>query len=186
MTQTIAQNILINSKANDRRSNYGQHPLTTFKDLDDTINSNTTYNTILFKLDKLESTYNNTLDELDILISDCRQVSLVLQQEKDLLNLIDTYTYTVPNKVPFITLINTINSLIQDCNNIINNINNRAVNNVYTYTNVVVLDAISSSAQALISKEWLANYLGTLPTIPKIKKINSTLICNSDGEIIWQ
>lgn len=186
MTQTIAQNILINSKANNRRSNYEQHPLTTFNDLETTINNNKTYNTILDKLVKLESTYNNTLEELDTLISDCRQVSLALQQEKDLLSLMPTYTYTVPNKEPFITLINTINTLIQDCNNIISNINTRTVNSVYIYTNQITLDAISSSVQALVSKEWLANYIGTLPKIPRIKKPNSTLICNNSGEITWQ
>lgn len=186
MTQTIAQNILINNRANNRKTNYGKHPIGTFTDLDVVINNNTTYNTILNKLVKLESTYDNTLEELDTLISDCRQVSLVLQQEKDLLSLIDTYTYLVPNKAPLITLINTINTLIQDCNSIINNINNRTVSNVYIYTNEIVLDAISSSVQALVSKEWLANYIGTLPTIPRIKKPNSTLICNSSGEITWQ
>ncbi len=186
MTQTIAQNILINNRANNRKTNYGQHPLTTFTDLDDVINTNTTYNTILNKLVKLESTYDNTLEELDILISDCRQVSLVLQQEKDLLSLIDTYTYSVPDKGPFITLINTINTLIQDCNSIINNINTRTVSNVYSYTNEIVLDVISSSVEALVTKEWLANYIGNLPKIPRIKKANSTLICNNSGEITWQ
>jgi hypothetical protein len=59
MTQTIAQNILINSRANNRRTNYGQHPLITFNDLDKVITNNTVYNTILNKLGKLESTYYN-------------------------------------------------------------------------------------------------------------------------------
>lgn len=186
MTQTIAQNILINNKANNRKTNYGQHPLDTFTDLDAAINNNITYNTILNKLDKLESNYNSTLEELDTLISDARQVSLVLQQEKNLLSLIDTYTYIVPNKAPFITLISTINTLIQDCNSIINTINNRTVSNVYTYTNEIVLNVISSSVEALVTKEWLANYIGNLPKIPKVKRVNSTLICNSSGKITWQ
>ena len=33
MTQTIAQNILINNKANNRKTNYGKHPLTIFADV---------------------------------------------------------------------------------------------------------------------------------------------------------
>lgn len=186
MTQTIAQNILINNKANNRKTNYGKHPLITFKDLDDSIKNNTTYINILNKLDKLDATYNNTLDDLDNLISNCRQVSLLLQEEKNLLNLINTYTYVVPNTFLFIELINTINSLIEECNGIINSIVNNTINNVNIYTNQIVLEEISSSIYALINKEWLNNYTSNLPKIPKSKKVNSTLICNNNGEIVWQ
>jgi hypothetical protein len=186
MTQTTAQNILINNKANNRKTNYGKHPLTTFADLDESIKNNITYINILKKLDILEATYNNTLDELEILISDCRQVNLLLQDEKDLLNLINTYTYVVPNKAPFITFINTINNLIEECNSIIKTIVNSTVNNVNIYTNQIILNDISSSIYALLSKEWLTNYITNSPLIPKSKKVNSVLICNNNGEIVWQ
>jgi hypothetical protein len=187
MTQTIAQNILINNRANNRKSNYGQHTLGTFTDLDKSINNNITYNTILSKLNALDSVYDTTLEELNVLISDARQVSLKLQQDIDLLALMPTYTYVNPvDKAPYITLINTINTLLEDCNKVINNINNRTVSNIDVYTNQVILDSISLSVNALISKEWLASYLGSLPKIPKIKPPNATLICNNNGEITWQ
>lgn len=186
MTQTIAQNILINNKANNRKTNYGKHPLTTFADLDESIKNNTTYISILKKLDILEVTYNNTLDELDNLISNCRQVNLLLQEEKNLLNLIDTYTYIIPEDTVFITFINTISSLIEDCNKIISLIVNSTINNVNIYTNQIVLNEISSSIYALLSKEWLTNYMSSLPKIPKSKRVNSVLICNNNGEIVWQ
>lgn len=187
MTQTIAQNILINSRANNRRTNYGQHPLITFNDLDKIIINNTIYNTILNKLDKLEQTYDTTLEELDVFISDARQANLALQQDTDLLSLIPTYSYITPeDKASFIILINTINTLLQDCNNIINTINNKTVNNIYIYTNQVILNDISSSVNALVNREWLTNYINSLPKVPKAKRSNSTLICNSSGEITWQ
>ena len=186
MTQTTAQNILINNKANNRKTNYGKHPLITFKDLDDSIKNNTTYINILNKLDKLDATYNNTLDELDNLISNCREINLLLQEENDLLNLIDTYTYIVPDTTPFIAFINTINNLIEECNSIINTIVNNTINNVNIYTNQIILNEISSSIYGLINKEWLNDYITNLPKIPKSKKVNSTLICNSNGEIVWQ
>ena len=92
----------------------------------------------------------------------------------------------MPNKAPFITFINTINNLIEECNNIIKTIVNSTVNNVNIYTNQIILDEISSSIYALINKEWLNNYMSNLPKIVKSKKVNSTLICNNNGEIVWQ
>ena len=92
----------------------------------------------------------------------------------------------MPNKAPFITFINTINNLIEECNSIIKTIVNSTVNNVNIYTNQIILNDISSSIYALLSKEWLTNYITNSPLIPKSKKVNSVLICNNNGEIVWQ
>ncbi len=185
MTQTIAQNLIIVNNSKYRRTNYDKHPIEVFNDIDTHITTNKTYIELLDKLNRLDSSYNNTIDELDSLISDARQTYNILKQELELLQLIDTYTYNIPNKEPFITQLNTINTLLEDCNKIINNILNNTVNNVYTYINPLILDSISSSVNALISKQWLSNYISTLNLIPKVRPANATLISDNNNQIKW-
>lgn len=185
MTQTIAQNLIILNDSNYRRTNYDKHPLNVFTDIDKHVTSNNTYLQIIDKLNKLDSTYNNTIDELDVLISNARQTYNILKQELELLELIDTYTYFVPNKEPFIDQLNTINTLIEDCNKIVNNILNNTVSNVYRYINPLILDEISSSALALINRQWLSNYISTLAIIPKVRPANATLICDNNSQVKW-
>ena len=186
MTQTIAQNIIINNKANNRRSNYGKHPITTFTDLDSSINNNNIYNAIGVKLDKLESNYNNTIDELDSLISQARQIYSQLKEEEQLLNLLPLYSYTIPNKTSYLLLLKTINTLIEDCNKVINDILNKSVDSDYAYNNSLIINQVSSNVLGIPNKSWLFNYLATIDRIPKVKKTNSTLRSNSNGDIVWQ
>jgi len=186
MTQTIAQNLIILNNSKHRKTNYNKHPIEVFSDIDDQVTSNNTYIDIINKINKLDINYNNTIDDLNNLISAARQVYTTLKQEQQLLSLIDLYTYTIPNKTSFIAQLNTINTLIEDCNKIVNNILNNTVSRVYTYINPLILDDISSNVNALISKQWLTNYLITLPLIPKIRPINAALICDSSGQVKWQ
>lgn len=186
MTQTIAQNIIINNKARNRKSNYGKHPIETFEDLDININNNKTYNAIQNKLDKLNTNYNNTIEELDTLISNARQIYTKLKEEEQLLNLVPIYTYNIPNKSSFLLLLRTINTLIEDCNKIINDILLKSVDANYTYNSSLIIEEVSPNILGIPNKSWLFNYLTTVNTIPKIKKANSILICNNNGEIVWQ
>jgi hypothetical protein len=186
MTQTVAQNLLINSKAQDRRTNYGKHPIETFNDLDLSITNNKTYNSVLSNLDLLEKNYDNTLEELDILISNTTQTYYKLKDEQNLLLLIDTYTYITPNINTYTALKNNINNLIQECNVIVNSILNTTVSNITTYTNPLLLLSINTSLSAIVNRAWYFNYINTIPKIPKIRPANSTLICNNNGEITWQ
>lgn len=185
MTQTVARNLIILNDSNYRRTNYDKHPLNVFTDIDKHVTSNNTYLQIIDKLNKLDSNYNNTIDELDILISNARQTYNILKQELELLELIDTYNYSVPNKYSFIDQLNTINTLIEDCNKIVNDILNNTVSNVYTYINPLILDEISTSVSALINKQWLSNYISSLALIPKVRPANAILICDSTGQVKW-
>ena len=186
MTQTIAQNIIINNKAKNRKNNYGKHPIEIFEDLDQSINNNNTYNIIQVKLDKLEANYNNTIEELDSLISQSTQIYTRLKQEQQLLGLLPTYTYNIPNKSSFLLLLKTINTLIEDCNKIINDILSKSLNANYIYKNSLIIEEVSSDVLGIPNKSWLFNYLITLNRMPTIKKLNSILICNSEGKIVWQ
>ena len=185
MTQTIAQNIIINNKAQNRRTNYGQHPINTFTELDSTIKNNNTYNSIQTKLDKLNNNYDNTISELDTFISDARQINSMLKQDQQLLELIPTYTYNIPNKSSFLLLLNTINTLIEDCNKIINNILDKTIDSDYIYTNSLTVEEVSANVLGIINRSWLFNYLSTINRLPTIKRPNSVLTCNSQGEIVW-
>jgi hypothetical protein len=186
MTQTVAQNLLINSKAQDRRTNYGKHSIETFDNLDISINNNKTYNSVRSNLELLEKNYDNTLEELDILISNTTQTYYRLKDEQNLLLLIDTYTYTTPNINTYTDLKTTINNLIQDCNVILNNILNTTVKDIAVYINPLLLLSINASLNAVVNKAWYFNYINTIPKIPKIRPANSILICDSNGEIRWQ
>ena len=186
MTQTVAQNIIINNKAKNRKNNYGKHPIETFEDLDQSINNNSTYNIIQVKLDKLDANYNNTIEDLDRLISQSRETYTKLKQEQQLLNLLPIYTYNIPSKSSFLLLLRTINTLIEDCNKVINDILNKSLSTNYVYDRSLIIQEVSSDPLGIPDKTWLFNYLTSLNRIPNIKRANSILICNNSGEIVWQ
>lgn len=185
MTYTIAQNLLINSKAQYRSNNYGKHPIEVF-DIDQTIINNKTYNNIIKSLEVLESNYDQSLEEIDLLILEAQNNYNVIKNEIKLLNLLPTYTYTIPNKDTYIAFINDINTLVEDCNKVLNSILNNTLNNLHVYTNQLIINEVGNSINAIVTKQWLSSYFNTVALIPKVKPENATLVCDSSGEIKWQ
>lgn len=185
MTYTKAQILLINSTADYRSTNYGKHPKEVFN-IDETILNNPTYNSIIKSLYLLENNYDNSIDELDILISNAQTAYNTLVTQNSILQSTPIYTYSIPNKQTYINFISQINTLIEDCNKIIINILNNTVNYVSVYTSQLLITEVGTTLDALVNKEWLYNYFNNLPKIPKVRVINATLICNSAGEIEWQ
>lgn len=185
MTYTKAQNLLINSTSQYRSTNYGKHPIDVFN-IDETILNNKTYNNIINSLNMLESNYNNSLEELDILISQAQSNYNNIKQDLILLELLPTYTYTIPDKQDYIDLISEINTLVEECNKILSSILLDTLDNMAIYTNQLIIDEVGTGINSVINKQWLNNYLNSISLVPKIKLSNATLICDSSGEIKWQ
>jgi len=160
MTYTKAQNLLINSTSQYRSTNYGKHPIN------------------VFNIDELE--------ELDSLISEAQTNYNNIKQQILLLDLLPTYTYTIPDKQDYIDLINEINTLVEECNKILGSILLDTQSNVAVYTSQLIINEVGTGINSIVNKQWLSNYFNSISLIPKIKPSNAALICNSSGEIQWQ
>jgi hypothetical protein len=185
MTYTKAQNLLINSTSQYRSTNYGKHPIDVFN-IDEAVLNNKTYNNIMNSLNMLETNYNNTLEELDSLISEAQINYNNIKQQILLLDLLPTYTYSIPDKQDYIDLINEINTLVEECNKILSSILLDTLDSVAVYTSQLIINEVGTGINSIVNKQWLSNYFNSISLIPKIKPSSAALICNSSGEIQWQ